>query len=89
MFPINRTFPIERIFLINRTFPIDRIFPIDRTFPNDRIFPKDRMFPTDRIFVFISFSEIIKTQNSNNLIAYCLDPQWPSGPLRSNHHTTY
>ena len=42
---------------------------------NNRIFPIDGMFPNERIVLFISFSERLKTQNLNNLIVYCLDPQ--------------
>ena len=47
----------------------------------------------DRIFSFYSIFSIDiifwkkKIQKTDNLTVYCLDPQWPSGPLRSNHYS--
>ena len=37
------------------------------------------------VFLLISYSEE-KNKKPDNLTVYCLDPQWPSGPLRSNHY---
>ena len=34
----------------------------------------------------ISYSEKKENTKSDNFTVYCLDPQWPSGPLRSSHY---
>ena len=56
------------------------MFPINRIFGIDRLFSINYIFSIDIIFW--------KKENtkSDNLTVYCLDPQWPSGPLRSNHY---
>ena len=75
------------IFSINRIISNDRILYINRIFPIDRIFSINIIFSIDRIFLTISNSEKKKIQKTDNLTVYCLDPQWPSGPLRSNHYS--
>ena len=74
-------------FSINRIISNDRILYINRIFPIDRIVSINIIFSIDRIFLTISNSEKKKIQKTDNLTVYCLDPQWPSGPLRSNHYS--
>ena len=46
--------------------------------------PTSCIWLIDRIFsIFAIFWKNV-TQKKNNLAVFCLDPQWPSGPLRSN-----
>ena len=61
---------------------------MNKNFPIDRIFSIHRIFSIDRIFLTISlYSEKKKIRKIDNLTVYCLDPQWPPGPLRSNHYS--
>jgi len=51
-------------------------------FSNNRLSSNDRLFS-----YFLQNLKKRKFNRSNNIIVCCLDPQWPPGPLRSNHYS--
>ena len=60
---------------------------MNRTFSINRFFLIIGFLPMIDFFLIFTKSEKRKYNKSNDIIVCCMDPQWPSGPLRSNHYS--
>ena len=78
---------INRFFSNDIIFSMNRMFSMIRTFPIKRFFLIIGFLPMIDFFLIFTKSEKRKYNKSNDVIVCCMDPQWPSGPLRSNHYS--